>query len=103
MHAANLLTFFWIVFALVWILAWARTKQTQKRAPLYSRLLYGVPVMLGSYLMAGDIQVAWLRPAKVLPYSPTLELLGLLLTAGGIALAIWARIYLGQNWSSAVM
>ena len=27
---------------------------------------------------------------------------GILLTAAGIAFAIWARFYLGQNWSSAV-
>jgi len=36
------------------------------------------------------------------PRTPLIQSAGILLTAAGIAFAIWARFYLGQNWSSAV-
>jgi protein-S-isoprenylcysteine O-methyltransferase Ste14 len=31
-------------------------------------------------------------------HSPALNILGLTLAAAGVALAIWARFYLGRNW-----
>ena len=33
----------------------------------------------------------------IVPY-PALNILGLLLTASGVGLAVWARVYLGRNW-----
>ena len=102
MHLANLVPIFWMAFGLIWIVAWAQTKKTQTRAPLGSRLLYGVPVAMGGYLMASDIRLPWLPSDAILRHSPTLEAVGILLTGAGIAFAIWARMCLGQNWSSAV-
>ena len=102
MNAANLATMFWTIFGVVWVVTWAQTKKTQERAPFGSRMLYGVPVLLGGYLMAADSRVLWLRPAAVLPDSAMLKTVGLLLTGAGIAFDIWARVYLGQNWSGAV-
>ena len=40
--------------------------------------------------------------SHVLPRSQIVEGAAVFLTAAGIAFAIWARFYLGQNWSSAV-
>ncbi len=92
----------WTVFGLVWLVAWLRTKRTQQRAPLSSRLLYAIPVSIGSYLMFSDnIQLGWLQ-SLVLPKNIIVDVLGISLAAAGIGLAIWARFYLGQNWSSAV-
>jgi protein-S-isoprenylcysteine O-methyltransferase Ste14 len=38
----------------------------------------------------------------VLPGSPVFDVVGVTLTAVGVGFAIWARFYLGQNWSGAV-
>jgi protein-S-isoprenylcysteine O-methyltransferase Ste14 len=39
---------------------------------------------------------------RLIPHNIFLEILAVTLTALGIAFAIWARFYIGQNWSSAV-
>jgi protein-S-isoprenylcysteine O-methyltransferase Ste14 len=102
MNAINLIGILWMVFGLVWVFTSTQTKKTQKRAPFRSRLVYGVPVLLGAYLMSADLHLAWLSSATVLPNSSGLAAVALLLTGAGIGSAIWARMYLGQNWSSAV-
>jgi protein-S-isoprenylcysteine O-methyltransferase Ste14 len=66
-----------------------------------SRLLYGIPVFIGSYFLFGDRFSGWLQE-RVIPKNVWLESLAILITAAGIGLAIWARFYLGENWSSAV-
>ncbi len=40
--------------------------------------------------------------ARFLPRWPVESWLGIALTAVGIALAVWARLHLGRNWSSEV-
>jgi protein-S-isoprenylcysteine O-methyltransferase Ste14 len=100
MNAANICTTLWLVFASVWILAWLRTKATQEKAPLSSRLLYGLPVTVGSYFMFSDAW-PWGR-GHILPRSSALDWSAVVLTTVGIGFAVWARFYLGQNWSGAV-
>jgi protein-S-isoprenylcysteine O-methyltransferase Ste14 len=92
----------WAIFGCVWLIAWMRTKRTQERAPLSFRLLYGVPVAIASYLMFNDNAALRWRGVHFVPRTPLIQSAGILLTAAGIAFAIWARFYLGQNWSSAV-
>jgi len=65
-------------------------------------LLYGVPVAIASYLMFNDNAAVRWGGAHFMPRTPLIQSAGILLTAAGIAFAIWARFYLGQNWSSAV-
>lgn len=102
MNVMRIYSILWTVFGLVWLIAWLRTKRTQQPAPFTSRLLYAIPVLIGSYLMFNDnIQLGWLQ-SSVLPRNMVVNVLGVTLTAAGIGLAIWARFYLGQNWSSAV-
>jgi len=102
MEMMRIYSILWTVFGLVWLVAWLSTKRTQQRAPFTSRLLYAIPVLIGSYLMFNDnIQLGWLQ-SRVLPQNIVVDGFGISLTAAGIGLAIWARFYLGQNWSSAV-
>jgi protein-S-isoprenylcysteine O-methyltransferase Ste14 len=66
-----------------------------------SRLLYGIPVSMGSYLIFSGNFSGWLQH-RVIPKNLDIEILAVALTAIGIGFAIWARFYLGDNWSSAV-
>ena len=92
----------WAMLWLVWMVAWLRTKQTRERASFSSRLLYGIPVLVAFYLLFDDhIPFAWLQ-WRMFPRNPWVEALAVMLTAAGIAFAIWARFYIGENWSSAV-
>jgi protein-S-isoprenylcysteine O-methyltransferase Ste14 len=102
MSAMRICAILWELLWLVWLIAWLRTKPTQERVGFGSRLLYGLPVLLAFYLMFGDnIRLRWLA-APILPRSLFVYAVAVTLTALGIAVAIWARFYIGQNWSSAV-
>lgn len=102
MDTSSIVSVLWMIFAAVWLIAWLRTKRTQERAPLSSRLLYAVPVMIGSYLFFNNNATSGWGRARLFPGNPVLDSIAVLVTALGIGFAIWARFYLGTNWSSAV-
>jgi protein-S-isoprenylcysteine O-methyltransferase Ste14 len=102
MSAIRICSLLWSLLCLVWLMAWLRTKRTQERAPFASRMLYGVPVFIAFYLLFSDnVPSGWLR-SHIIPRNIFVASVAVALTALGIALAIWARFYIGQNWSSAV-
>lgn len=94
--------YIWTVFLLVWIVMAFGTKTTQQRESISSRLSYTVLVIIAFYLVFGrEITQPWLRIRLFRP-TPVTNWLGVALTAAGIGFAIWARLYLGGNWSGAV-
>ncbi len=99
--AVNLCSALWLAFCIVWFVVAFRTKRTQQRASLGSRLIYGILVTAAFYLVFGHPPYPWLH-LRIVPNNPLLTATGVALTAAGVAIAIWARFYLGQNWSSAV-
>jgi protein-S-isoprenylcysteine O-methyltransferase Ste14 len=102
MTTANICAFLWIIFVLVWLMASLKTKHTSERELFSSRLLYGIPIGIGSYLMfTNNLPFAWER-TQLLARTTRLAAAVICLTAAGISFAIWARFYLGRNWSSAV-
>lgn len=102
MNVWHFYTIVWTAFAVVWLIGALRTKETQERAPLASRVAYGIPVALGAYLMFSD-NLPWAPLyTRVIPKSMVVDALGIFLTTAGIAFAIWARFYIGQNWSGTV-
>ncbi len=102
MTATQICSLLWTILLVVWTIGWLRTKRTQERAPFASRLLYGVPVGLACYLLFNhNLNLGWLD-TRPLQHNIYLDIAAITLTALGIAFAIWARFYLGQNWSSAV-
>jgi protein-S-isoprenylcysteine O-methyltransferase Ste14 len=101
MDAMRICAILWEFLWLVWLIAWLRTKPTQERASFGSRLLYGLPVFLAFYLIFGDMRFAWLK-TRIIPHNAFADVSAVALTALGVAFAIWARFYIGQNWSSAV-
>jgi protein-S-isoprenylcysteine O-methyltransferase Ste14 len=102
MNAMRICSFLWLLLWLVWLGAWLRTKKTQELASFGSRLRYGAPVVLAFYLLFSEsFPFRWLE-LRFIPHHIFIEILAVTLTALGIALAIWARFYIGENWSSAV-
>lgn len=92
----------WLAFFVVWMVAALRTKRAIERVSLPRRLYYTIPVVLGFYcLFSSDIEIPWLQH-RFLPRTPAMAISATVITAAGLAFAIWARIHLGRNWSSAV-
>jgi protein-S-isoprenylcysteine O-methyltransferase Ste14 len=86
----------WLVY---WVVAALNVKRTQRRESLGSRILSVAPLVIGALLLA----FAW-RPltGRFLPWSQALYWIGLAMVATGLAFAVWARRYLGRNWSGHV-
>ena len=101
MDTMQICSYIWTIFIVVWLVAWFKTKRTQERVNLESRLRYSIPVFLGCYFLFDDRFSGWLQE-RVLPKNIWIESLAIFITAAGIGFAIWARFYLGDNWSSAV-
>ena len=101
MNAMRICSDLWMGVGIIWLITSLRTKRTQERADIVTRLMYGIPVVLAFGLLFGDyIPVDWLR-SSVLPGNVFVRATGVTLTALGTAFAVWARFSIGQNWSSA--
>lgn len=94
--------YLWCGWFIVWLLWAIGTKRTQARENVSSRLSYTVLTVLGFYLMfSNDVPRNWLR-LPLFSRNLATETLGIVITAAGLGFAIWARAYLGRNWSGAV-
>jgi protein-S-isoprenylcysteine O-methyltransferase Ste14 len=102
MSALQLCNYLWLALLVVWAVWALGTRQTQTRESLASRLSYSVATVCGFYLaLSTDVPVTWLR-TRLFAVHPSVEFLGIALTAVGVGFSIWARVYLGGNWSGSV-
>jgi len=92
----------WIFAGIVWVAAAFFSKPAEKAESLASRLAQLSWTFLGVVLLSFP-RLHW-GPLgiRVIPRSWTLGYTGLALTFAGIAFAIWARFYIGGNWSARV-
>jgi protein-S-isoprenylcysteine O-methyltransferase Ste14 len=94
--------YLWIAWGVVWLLWALRTKQTQQRESGSSRLSYTLMTAAGFWVMfAGDLPGDWLH-VRLWSVSFSTQVLGIAITAAGLLFSLWARFYLGTNWSGAV-
>jgi protein-S-isoprenylcysteine O-methyltransferase Ste14 len=92
----------WAVFLLYWQVKAYGTKQTQRLEPISSRILRSVAFLCAiALLMVPHIPVPWLY-WQFLPQGYWAFYGGAVLTTSGLAFAVWARGYLGTNWSRSV-
>jgi protein-S-isoprenylcysteine O-methyltransferase Ste14 len=102
MDAARICADFWWALVVVWVVGLFWRKRTQERAAAGQRILYGLLVVAAFWLMfSGKVPEGWLRTRLFLRTALT-DWVGVALTAFGCAFAIWARIFIGTNWSGSV-
>ena len=80
----------WIIFWIYWVASAFGVKEgraSRRRIPLNGLSVLSVLILLRV-----------LRGGSLVVHSPVLGAIGALVFASGIALAVWARVYLGQNW-----
>ncbi len=89
----------WIVFWFVWVAASLMVKRNARVQPSLSLLIHSVLIIAAFLflfwprLSAGPL--AW----RFVPDSELLAATGFALTFAGLGLALWARFFLGRNWS----
>jgi protein-S-isoprenylcysteine O-methyltransferase Ste14 len=92
----------WLCWVLYWWVASRDVKVTVRREPFVSRLSHIVPLVLAFILLSGSSAPTPLLGRRFLPLAEWPFWLGLLLTATGLLFSVWARVYLGKNWSGTV-
>jgi protein-S-isoprenylcysteine O-methyltransferase Ste14 len=93
----------WTVLWLFWLVAALARKRSVQRQSSASSFVQSVPVIAAFFLLfAHHMWPHWLRRRFFPESDMPLLWAGLALTAAGIGFAIWARLWIGRNWSSAV-
>ena len=92
----------WLAWLAYWTVAARNVKTTRRRESWASRLSTVVLIVLAALLFAvRSRNLPWLN-ARFVPPTMAFHWLGLLVTALGLAFAVWARVHLGRNWSGTV-
>jgi len=92
----------WMLLGAVWLLMWFSNKQAKKLESPLERLQHVLPVGIALWLMFAKTGVWDWFDVRILPRVPALWAAGLVITAIGVGIAIYARLSLGTNWSSMV-
>lgn len=98
----NLFQIAWLAWLLVWLAAAFSAKRSVRREHMGSLLLTTLPLVIGGILLMGYRGTGSIIDASIVPYVQAFYWLGLALTVGGLAFAVWARLYIGRNWSGTV-
>lgn len=92
----------WLIFLAYWIYSAQKLKAIKQREPGAERIIY-IVIMASAYtLLFSDGLPLGLLDTRFAPDSTWLGVLGVVLSALGVGLAIWARKHLGENWSATV-
>jgi protein-S-isoprenylcysteine O-methyltransferase Ste14 len=100
--AYRLIPILWLVWLLCWTAGAWRAKPTRWSESFASRLLHLVPLTLAALLLVLRRPWPGFLAQRFLVPSLGAALAGLLLVALGLGLALWARWYLGGNWSGVI-
>jgi len=92
----------WLAWLAYWMIAARGGKPVQREEPVWSRLSYLVPLMVGALLLAfGRAFGGWFS-GRFMPHFEVIYWVGTIMVAAGIAFMVWARLHLGGNWSGRV-
>ena len=98
----NLIADVWILTGACWLVLAARSKSVAKRESILSRALHLALVGAAFFLLTYARGGVGLLGARFVADQEWTGWLGLALVIAGCALSIWARLYLGSNWSAMV-
>jgi protein-S-isoprenylcysteine O-methyltransferase Ste14 len=91
----------WLGWIAYWIFAARDVKAVAETASWQSRALYSIPLLIAAVLLF-DTHLGRFFNIRLVAHTAEVAWLGALLTAAGLAFAIWARVILGGNWSGQV-
>ncbi len=92
----------WITFALVWLIASLKSKSAVRVQSLGSRAVQSLLIVTGYFLLFSDKTAVGFLGYRVVPPSLEWACTGAGLVLAGLLFAVWARFFLGSNWSARV-
>jgi protein-S-isoprenylcysteine O-methyltransferase Ste14 len=99
-QAVQMTVVLWYVLSLVWLVMWFGMKRAKRSETPWERVQHVVPVLVSFWLL---FERQWpLLDLRLLPETPGVLWAGVLVTALGVGIGVWARLSLGTNWSGMV-
>jgi protein-S-isoprenylcysteine O-methyltransferase Ste14 len=92
----------WLVFVGVWLVTSVTTKRTIYRESAAERARYWLTLVIAYVLLTQGNRFPYPLRLILIPHTVSSGWIGALLCGYGLALAIWARLTLGRNWSAIV-
>jgi protein-S-isoprenylcysteine O-methyltransferase Ste14 len=92
----------WLAWLAYWFVAALNVKRTERRERFAPLILNRAPLVIGALLLAFERQPLHWLSSRFLPLSQAFYWIGLFMLVAGLAFAVWARRYLGRNWSGIV-
>lgn len=99
---AGLIPALWIAWCVYWFIAARNVKSTTREESLASRAGHIIPLGIAAYLLWARWLPGRFLGGTIFPRSAALFFCGAAIVAAGLAFSIWARRYLGRNWSGTV-
>ncbi len=98
------LAWIWIGVTAIWVVAAFGNKPVAKRERAPSRFVQLIFMILAAELMVRPERWNFLPVLRerLLPETPVVGWISLAITSAGMAFALWARFYLGRDWSGTV-
>ena len=98
-----ILKWVWIGFGLYWLIAARRVKASRTtESPAYRAFRLFLLLITFTLLFAKWTAVGFLRH-RFLPQTQSLAYVGFVSAVAGLAIAVWARVSLGQYWSDKIV
>ncbi len=92
----------WLSWAAYWWISSRNVKRTTRHESFASRLSHIGPLLLGAVLLSvPNVPIPFLGE-RILPAAGWQFAVAATLTAAGLLISVWARRYLGTNWSATV-
>jgi protein-S-isoprenylcysteine O-methyltransferase Ste14 len=92
----------WILFALYWLVSALKRKKTKQRESIVQRLTYIAPIFIAVFLLYNPRTDFGFLGIYFVPHTLEVEWIGVAVMVLGLAVAVWARVHLGTNWSGVV-
>lgn len=92
--------YIWLALLAFWLGTWVFIKRPAFRPSVEVRLEHSAVVAAGLFLLFGHFAPPYPLNFQLYRVTVPIALVGTLVVAAGVALAIWARIVLGTNWSA---
>jgi len=92
----------WLAWIAYWAFAARAVKQTERIEDARSRLSHRLPLLAGAVIMTVPRLLGTQLEAVFIPPTSAWQAVAIALVALGLGFSVWARLWLGRNWSSMV-
>ncbi len=92
----------WILFAAYWLVSALKRKKTKQRESIGQRLVYIAPIFIAVLLLYNSRTNIGVIATYFVPHTLEVQWIGVAVMILGLAVAVWARVHLGTNWSGVV-